>query len=180
LNVKGPALIVLPGSHSKFIMLNEENQITACITSLAGELLSVITKSTILSSAVESSFSKSLNEQMLLKGAQCAQKVGLNRACFSVRILDQFTQCSTNDKANFLEGIIFGTDLLALKNSGAFKVIPEIPVIIGGSEALKRSFEILIRNDSYFKGEIKVVDAEYMKDMAGFGAILAAKERNLI
>lgn len=180
LKIKGPAIVILPGSHSKFINLSEDNKITGCVTTLAGELLSIITKNTIISGPLESRFSNKANEMMILKGAQYARTVGLNRACFMIRILDQFTGYDTDDKGSFLEGIVFGTDLMAVKNSTALKLKPELPVIIGGSKALKRTFEILVRSDDYFKGEIKVVDDDVMKDMAGFGAILVAKERGLI
>jgi 2-dehydro-3-deoxygalactonokinase len=180
LGVKRPALVILPGSHSKFIRVDEQNKITSCVTSLAGELLSVITKNTILSNALEGSFVNQIDAHFILKGAQHARKVGLNRSCFTVRILDQFTSYSTQEKANFLAGIIFGTDLLAIKNSSALQMNSELPVIIGGSRSLKRIFEVLIKSDHYFKGEVKVIDDELMKDIAGFGAVTIARKRGLL
>jgi len=180
LNIKGPAVIVLPGSHSKFVKVDEENRITGCVTTLAGELLSAITKNTILANSLNNSFVENINEEMLVKGAVYSKKVGLNRVCFTVRILDLFTEYVVNDKANFLLGAVLGADLLVIKNSDSLKFSPESSVIIGGSKVLKKAFEILIKNDHYFTGKIEMVDDEFMKDMAGFGAIEAAKARGLI
>lgn len=180
MKIQGPAVVVLPGSHSKFVSLNKSGQITGCITTLAGELLSVITKNTILASALNSSFVESINEELIIAGADYSRNVGLNRTFFTIRILDQFTNYSVNDKANFLLGAVLETDLYAVKNSRAMKVNPEQTVIVGGSRTLKRAFEILVKRDDYFTGKVHVVDDELMEDMAGFGSIVIAKTRGLV
>ncbi len=179
-NLTGSALIVLPGSHTKFIHLNQNAQVTGCITSLAGELLSLITKNTIIGSSLNHSFSQEMKEMMILKGAEYAQRLGLNRSCFLIRVIDQFLDCSIDDKANFLEGIVFGTDLVAVKNSQALNITPEITVVIGGSKPLRSCFETLIKNDSYFKGSIYSLDDSAVMDLAGYGAIRIAQKRGLI
>lgn len=180
LKIEDGAVVILPGSHTKFVSLNRDKQITGCITTLAGELLAVLTNNTILANALDNSFVEKINEEFIIAGADYSRSVGLNRTCFTVRILDQFTAYTVNDKANFLLGAVLETDLTALKNSRALEVDPEQPVIIGGSEVLKRAFEILIKNDSYFTGGVHVVDNELMKDMAGLGSIITAKARGLV
>jgi 2-dehydro-3-deoxygalactonokinase len=180
LKIEGPAVLILPGSHSKFVSLDKECKITGCVTTLAGELLSVITNNTILANALNNSFVEVANEEMIIAGADYSKKVGLNRTLFTTRILDQFTTYSVNDKANFLLGAVLETDLFAIKNSRAMEVSPDQTVIIGGSKILKRAFEILIKNDDYFTGKVCIVDDELMEDMAGLGCIAAAKVRGLI
>lgn len=180
LKIEGPSLIILPGSHSKFISLNKSGQIAGCVTTLAGELLSVITKNTILSNALNSSFVENINEKLIIAGADYSKKVGLNRTLFTTRILDQFTGYSIDDKANFLLGAVLETDLYAVKNSSAIEIDPKQPVIIGGSRILKRAFEVLVKRDSYFTGKVYVVDDELMEDMAGLGSIEVAKARGLV
>jgi 2-dehydro-3-deoxygalactonokinase len=98
-NLQGPATFVFPGSHSKFITMDANYRITACVTTLAGELLNVITGHTILASAVNNSFAQELDEAMLLEGARCCATVGLSRTCFSVRILEQFGGTTTEQRA---------------------------------------------------------------------------------
>lgn len=180
LKIEGPAVVVLPGSHSKFVNINKSGQITGCLTTLAGELLSVITNNTILTSALNNSFVEEINADMIIAGADYSKKVGLNRTLFTTRILDQFTEYSINDKANFLLGAVLETDLYAIKNSHSIKVSQDQTVIIGGSKVLKRAFEILIKRDDYFTAKIYIVDDELMEDMSGFGCIAAAKLRGLI
>lgn len=180
LQMEEATVVILPGSHTKFVSLNRDKQITGCITTLAGELLSALTNNTILANALNNSFAEKINEELIIAGASHSKAVGLNRTCFTVRILDQFTGYSINDKANFLLGAVLENDLFALKNSQALKFDPKQPVIIGGSEALKSAFEILIKNDSYFAGRVHVVDEESMNDMAGLGSIVIAKARGLL
>ncbi|MGI6586224.1 MAG: 2-dehydro-3-deoxygalactonokinase [Lutisporaceae bacterium] len=180
LKIEGPAVVVLPGSHSKFVSINESGQITGCLTTLAGELLSVITNNTILANALNNSFVEEINEEIIIAGADYSKKVGLNRTLFTTRILDQFTTYSVNDKANFLLGAVLETDLFAVKNSRAIRVSPDQKVIIGGGKVSKRAFEILIKRDDYFTGKVYIVDDGLMEDMSGLGCIAAAKVRGLI
>lgn len=180
LKIEGPAVVVLPGSHSKFVSINESGQITGCLTTLAGELLSVITNNTILANALNNSFVEEINEELIIAGADYSKKVGLNRTLFTTRILDQFTTYSVNDKANFLLGAVLETDLFAVKNSRAIRVSPDQKVIIGGGNVSKIAFEILIKRDDYFTGKVYIVDDGLMEDMSGLGCIAAAKVRGLI
>jgi len=179
LNLSGPALLVLPGSHSKFVRVDRNSRISGCLTTLAGELLSVLTTDTILSSSLEKSFAQTLDPEMVLSGAEYVRKNGLTRTCFTVRILDQFTDSSLNGKANFLTGAILANDLSAVMSSSAMGDCRKLPVIIGGSNIMAGIFEILLRHDDYFQGDIITVDSDIMKDKAGYGAILAAQSRGL-
>ena len=51
-----PYLLVLPGSHMKFVSVDREGRILGCLTSISGELLSSITLHTVIADAVERSF----------------------------------------------------------------------------------------------------------------------------
>jgi 2-dehydro-3-deoxygalactonokinase len=178
-NLQGPAIFIFPGSHSKFITMDANNRITACVTTLAGELLNVITGNTILASTVGNSFAHELDESMLLEGARCCSDVGLGRACFSVRILEQFGGTTTEQRANFLLGAVLAQDILAMKRSSAIRLRPEIPVVITGKKIMKEAFAALIKGDPFFRGEIVVVDDDLTSDLAGLGAMTVARERGL-
>ncbi len=179
LNLKGPALFALPGSHSKFISVDAGNRITSCITTLAGELLGTITTNTILANALNTSFATEVEPNMFLQGADHALRVGLNRTCFLVRILDQFSHYQTDEKASFLLGAVLATDLLALKNSNTFRVGAETTVVIMGKKILKNGFELLLKHDGFFKGTMIVVDEAAYRECASIGAIAAARSRGL-
>jgi len=180
LAVQEPAGFVLPGSHSKFVVTDAAGRIAGCLTTMAGELLGVITENTILKSALQGSLVSRVDEAMVLRGAACARQVGLSRACFTVRILDQFTGCTPEEKANFLLGAVLATDIAALRGSGAFAVRPEMPVIIAGKRQLREAFHAVLRQDGYFRGTLRPVDDDVLADIAGFGAMTVARERGIV
>lgn len=180
LKLKGPAVLILPGSHSKFVSINDKNQISGCITTIGGEMLSALTNNTILANSLKNSFADEIHEEMILKGAYFSNKAGLNRAGFLVRLLGLFAYYTVNEKANFLMGAVFGEDLIAIKNCDSFKMAPHTPIIIGGRSTFLRAFEILVKNDGFFDGEIQTIDDGLMRDMAGYGAIVAARARGLM
>ena len=51
-----PMLLILPGSHNKYISVDEQSRITGCMTSMSGEILSSLTQNTILAASVNCSF----------------------------------------------------------------------------------------------------------------------------
>jgi 2-dehydro-3-deoxygalactonokinase len=174
------ALIVLPGSHSKFVHLDERQRITGCVTTLAGELLQIITSNTILANSLDSSFAVSIHAEMLLAGARHAAEVGLGRACFMVRTLDLFSIYERNARANFLLGAILGADLLTLKNSDAIRMNPSTQIVVAGKSVLRDAFQTLLDADDFFSGAITAVGDEQQQHLAGFGAITAARRRGLL
>ncbi|MBB3117146.1 2-dehydro-3-deoxygalactonokinase [Pseudoduganella violacea] len=180
LSLRGPAMLIMPGSHSKFVCIDENNQITGCVTTLSGELLHIITHNTILADSLDRDFATEINPEMLLAGAELAKRIGLGRACFNVRTLDQFTIYQRNDRANFLLGAVLGADLLTLKNSNAIRMRPGIDVIIAGKPILKQALALLVQNDDYFSGDVTVVPDDLQPQLAGLGAIAVARARKLV
>jgi 2-dehydro-3-deoxygalactonokinase len=180
LKLQGPAVFVLPGSHSKFITLDVHNRVTACLTTLAGELLDIITGHTILAGAVNKSFAQEFDEAMLLEGARCSTRVGLGRTCFSVRILELFGATTPNQRANFLLGAVLAQDLTALKNSSALQWNPDTGLVLTGRKIMKQAFKSLIGHDSFFQGKVLEIDDDLTADLAAIGAIAVARERGLI
>jgi 2-dehydro-3-deoxygalactonokinase len=179
LQLRGPALLVLPGSHSKFIAIDASNRITGCVTTIAGEMLSAITQQTILSAALDSGFATEIDPEMLLAGAATARRVGLARACFNVRILNQFQICERNARANFLLGAILALDLLALRNTRALDIACDTPIIIAGQAILREAMRLLFGADSHFTGPVTVISDSQQADLAGCGAIEIAAARKL-
>jgi len=180
LGLSGPAVIVLPGSHSKFVSIDGAGRITGCVTTLAGELLHVISHNTILAGSLDSEFATEVDPDMLLAGARSARQIGLGRACFSVRILDQFTVYDRNARANFLLGAVLGSDLLTLKNSSAIRMNPGTPFVISGKPLLREALGLLVQGDDFFSGAVTVASDEQQTALAGFGAIAVARARGLL
>lgn len=179
LSQTGSVLLILPGSHTKFIRVDQHGRISGCVTTMAGELLSVLTTDTILASSLGKSFTETIHREMILRGSECSRQQGLTRACFAVRLLDLFSDSSLDERANFLTGVIVATDLLAVKSGSTLGDCSELTVIIGGSNALAGVFEVLVSEDDYFRGDIIMVDGKAMMDTSGSGAIMAARARGL-
>jgi len=180
LNLDGRALLIMPGSHTKLVSVDEQRRICGCATTIAGELLQAITQHTLITQTLEGGFAETLAPQMVLAGAAAAQRTGLARACFSVRTLGLFTASERNDRANFLLGAVLSGDLLALKNSSAIQMRPDTPIVITGKPLLRDALSLLIQENGFFYGKRIVVSDEQQADMAGFGAITIAHERGLL
>ncbi|WP_434670411.1 2-dehydro-3-deoxygalactonokinase [Klebsiella sp. B345] len=178
LKIAGPALIILPGSHSKFVKIDADNRIEGCVTTIGGELLDVITRHTILASSLNLQFAQEIDAPALLQGANQCLQTGLSRTCFSIRVLDMFSELTLNQKANVLLGAVLQDDLQAVKNSKAFTVTPDTHVVVCGKDTLKFAFTTLIDNDPWFNGKITVAPANRSLSSAGLFAM--AHRRQII
>lgn len=139
--VQKSTLLVLPGSHNKFVSVNAEGSITGCLTTISGELLSAITRNTILAKSVDQKFAseETYDAEMVLRGARTAAKTGLGRTCFSGRILGMFAIDDPMQIANFLLGAVFQGDVEAFKNSEALDVEEDAEIIIAGKNPLRQA-----------------------------------------
>jgi len=120
--MKGPVVLILPGSHTKFVYVNESNEIQGCTTTMAGEMLMELTRSSIISDSLNSAYAEKIEKKWLEAGADSAKKTGLTRTAFSVRILDLFTETTVNQKANYLLGAVVATDIKALFGSSVYEI----------------------------------------------------------
>lgn len=113
-------LFVLPGSHTKFIAVDREGRLTGCLTSLAGELLSMLTTQSILADAVKHSFvsEEAYTRGTMLAGFRTARKTSFSRAAFSTRIMNLFVDRDAQACANFLLGAVLESDVAAVKEAG--------------------------------------------------------------
>ena len=180
LDLTGPAMLIMPGSHTKLVSIDAQGRIASCATTLAGELLQVITQGTLISQSLGADFAHTLLPGMVLAGAHAAQTTGLARACFSVRTLALFTEVQREERANFLLGAVLCGDVLALKNSSAIQMRPDTPIVITGKRMLRQALDLLIGENGFFYGPRSVVNDEQQADLAGFGALAIAHARGLI
>lgn len=144
-----PYLLVLPGSHMKFVSVDARGRITGCLTSISGELLASITTDTILADAVQRQFADParFDSQALLAGWRTAAQTGLGRACFSGRILSQFAHQPPQAIAYYLLGAVLQSDVAAIRGSRALHVSPETEVVVAGKDPLRRAIAELLQAD---------------------------------
>ncbi len=176
LEISGPTVLVLPGSHTKMIKINAHKQIVGSLTSMTGELLDLLTKQSILADSLDEKFATEIDPEMIILGAKTAKQNGLGRTAFSVRLLDMYTNKSRNQRANYLLGAVLETDLQALKATTAFK-FEDDPFIILGKPGLRDALRLLIETDEELTGDVIVDQVEHL---SGSGAIQIAKARKLV
>ncbi|GAA5176961.1 hypothetical protein GCM10025771_13190 [Niveibacterium umoris] len=180
LGIREAAVVVLPGSHSKFVHLDAAQRVVGCVTTLAGELLHVLTHNTILAGSLDSAFAERIDAEMLRAGARAARDIGLGRAGFVVRILDQFSVYGRNARANYLLGAVLAADLMTLKNSSAIRMSPGTQFVITGKPLLREALALLVSGDDFFSGTVTVTSDAQQSDLAGWGALQVARKRGLV
>ena len=147
-----PMVLVLPGSHTKFVAVDAQRRITGCLTSIAGELLSCITTNTIIADAVAHSFvgEDDYDREALLLGYDEAAKVGLARTCFSARIMNQFVTKNTATVANFVLGATLQGDIQAIKHSDAVRADSKSTIVVSGKHPLRTALVDILKHDNSF------------------------------
>ena len=147
-------VFVLPGSHTKFVFVNERQEITACLTSLTGELLEVLTKNTILADAVGRTFisEEEYCREAVLKGYQTAKRQGFGRAAFLARIYQMFGDNEKKDHswvASYLLGTVLYNDVAALRSMQ--KEVEGAEGVVAGKEVLLNGLMDVLREDGLFE-----------------------------
>ena len=147
-NIEKDTLYVLPGSHSKLIYTDEKGRISKFSTELTGELISAVSKETILKDCI--SFEAEADEEYLLKGYDYAVKEGVNAAFFKTRILKNLFNCNENQTFGFFLGAALSCEIENIIKSSANKVI------IGGKKELKLPMAHILKNNC--KKEVVCLD----------------------
>lgn len=157
-----PYLLVLPGSHTKFVSVDREGRITGCLTTITGELLSVITNDTLIADAVGHQFAdeEHYDKEMVLTGYRTAASTGIGRACFSARILNLFAEPDKQKIANYVLGAVLQNDIDAVRNSSALTVDRETTVVVSGKNPLRRALMDLFQEDGFFADAAEYVPAD--------------------
>ena len=173
-----PYLLVLPGSHMKFVAVDAAGRITGCLTSISGELLSAITNGTIIADAVGRSFVRpdAYDREMVLLGYDTAKTCGVGRACFAARILNQFGEKDTQKLANYILGAALQSDVTGIKNSAALRVDGGAAVIVAGKDPLRQAIADILRHEGF--GGLDVA-GQGDCPLAARGAYLLARARGL-
>lgn len=174
---KSGVLLVLPGSHTKFVTVDCCGNITGCLTSLAGEKLAVLTEYSIVADAVQRQFvNESWQKEYLLAGFASAQKTSCARAGFLTRIANQFITKNQNCCASFLLGAVLQNDISAIKTSSALAINREMQVLVAGKEPLQSAITTLLQEDGFFHHVVSF-DAARCPSLAGYGALLIANAK---
>ncbi len=169
-------LLVLPGSHTKFVSVDAQGRLTGCLTSVAGEMLSLLTRHSIVADAVKRSFVTEPDPEFLVRGFRASQRTSLARAGFLTRIVRLFVTDDPQKTASFLLGAVLENDIAAVRGSEALSVSPDTQVRIAGKESLAQALKTLLLEDGFFS-DVEITALKDGRPMAGAGALLVASEQ---
>ncbi|WOV88092.1 2-dehydro-3-deoxygalactonokinase [Sporosarcina oncorhynchi] len=144
MDLVGKGILVLPGSHTKFVIVDENQALSSCLSTLGGETLLAMQKETILSDSLSDSLIREVDKKFLLKGYEAAKVHGLTRSFYHIRLLQLFTDLNENERANYFVGSVIYDDIQSLRSS--LKEMKDIKwIVVGGTNPLKSAFAYLLK-----------------------------------
>lgn len=169
--VTPPLLFIHIGSHTKAITVAGDGRITGGASTLGGEVFDAVGSHTILASAIRGAGDK-VSRKMLIKGAESTEFLGLTRALFLVRLLEQGRRWSPEELRSYLLGAVIRSDLQG--------ILPDEiqPVVLSGPDAALPAWAILL--DHYAQPSVKLNSrGRETAFLAGIQQILSLREDSL-
>lgn len=169
-------ILVLPGSHNKYVYIDKEGTILGSQTTLSGELLDAIIHNTIVSDSVAGKFLElsDYNLEMIQYGCRMYKEEGIGRALFLTRIFSQFAKKSPSELQNYVLGVAIASDITTVKNSHYFEKNAKVRIIIYGKNSFCYAFYDLLSKEKLFD-EI-LLDRNTEKAAAAVGAYEVAEK----
>lgn len=135
--IDGDAVYILPGSHSKIIKTDKDGKISDFSTLLTGEMLSALSKNTILKGSFDPE-SAAVNSEYLKKGFLFCREHGINKSLFKVRVLKNNFSATGDEAYSFFFGVVLCGEIEEI-----LKFSPK-KIIIGGNCRIKRAMTLLL------------------------------------
>ncbi|MBE6644490.1 MAG: hypothetical protein E7612_03815 [Ruminococcaceae bacterium] len=157
----GECVYVLPGSHSKHIIVDSEGRISDFGTFLSGELIAALANHTILKDSVSLDI-ESFDEEYLLTGYDYAKKYGISATLFKTRIANRLFGLNPIQCYSFFMGAVLENEISAVTKYGKKKIM------IGGKASLREPMRFIIEN----RTELEV--GTYSDDETKFATALGA------
>ncbi len=132
-HLAGGGLLLSLGSHWKAVHVDAAGRIAHSVSTLGGEMLLATRSHTILASSVPRGWPPALPADWVEAGVRRGRSDGLPRALYCVRLLDQRTPSSPEDRLAFLIGAMIAANEDALLPE---KGLPSSRVALVGAPAL--------------------------------------------
>lgn len=136
------ALIVLPGTHSKWVSL-EGGAITGFNTFMTGEFYALLAQHSILAKSLPPAdgVAPPLDTAAFLQGIDHAtNSQSLLNTAFSVRVKSLFNQLQPAQAGSFLSGLVIGEELVSMQ------LEPGSQVVVVGSKALTERYSLALQH----------------------------------
>lgn len=174
---QGKAVFVLPGSHNKYVMIDEQQRMQGCLTTLCGELLHSLTFDTILADTLDRSFAAAFLEQPFRKGVSDHDRLGLLHGAFMTRILGMFCHYTAQEAQNYLLGLLLADDLQALRGSRIFAGLAEAVFVVAGKPVMQQAYAALLQAKGW---PVVLASEAEQQALSGRGVLYLAQRRGLI
>ena len=137
---KGSGLFVLPGTHSKWVRVND-GRIVWIRTFMTGELFSVLVEHSILGKLIQAGGTP--DEGAFERGVNHAHRdpFGLSSLLFSARTLPLFNQLSATSIADYLSGLLIGHEIYTAERALNAMRLHYDGVTLVGEMALVRNYQ---------------------------------------
>jgi len=143
--VKVPTTLMFLTSHTKLIDVDEKYRITRSFTTMSGQIFDALRFHSFLASSLPQQNPSGIDQEALLRGVELGLKVGILRAGLMVRFMHILMQTSPDERFSFLEGMIIGSDIQAIRNG--YPLMRKRVVILGDrfrSEAYRVAFQTFL------------------------------------
>ncbi len=144
---RGEGVYLLPGSHSKVIIADDEQRIVEFNTMLTGEMIAALSQNTILKNSIDLKDSE-LDNNFILKGYEFCKQNGVNSSLFKVRILDKIFTRSKSEVYSFFIGVVLCDEIEQILKKNPKRIV------IGGQSKIKRATAAILKEVSLAKVEI--------------------------
>ena len=155
-------LVFSLGSHWKAIHVDASGRVLSSVSTVGGEMLFAVRSHTILASSVPRGWPPSLPASWVTAGLQRGRDDGLPRALYCVRLLDQRTPSSPEDRLAFLVGATIAAHEKILLPPMA---LDSRRVVLVGAPALVEAWTSVLRDRA-----LDPVDVEQKEREAAFRA----------
>ena len=172
-NRQGQHLICLPGTHTKWVFVNN-GQIIMFKTAMTGELYDILVNHSILIQDKNALF----NQEAFDQGARFtlqSEAGSFVHGLFSVRSKQLFSQISVQQSTSYLSGLLIGSDVRAAINANEWNVDTLDKIALIGSPHLSKSFARVLELEGYKTEICKVTKTT----LAGFSSVYRAANASL-
>jgi 2-dehydro-3-deoxygalactonokinase len=173
--IASDTIVLLPGSHAKFVEVQAGGTITCSHTTLSGEMLDLLIHQSVLASGLKQGWPASLDAEAVLAGARLSRKESLGRAAFSTRALELFSPANEAARFSFLVGAVLVQDLTSCMASALW--VPGRPLIVCGRPAVQAAYAAIARD---VLGIALIETPSALEELAGHGALAIARRRGLL
>lgn len=180
-----PGVVVILSSHTKFIPLSENAEILGSLTTMSGQLYSVIKNNTFLSKSLEADPNEKMPDdyfdtKIVDWACDWDTRIGLNRASMFLRFLDVLLDTKWYERTLFLETLIAAEDMRSVRQLQ--EMFPEkyTQYLLVGDYRRCKLYAYLLQK--MFNGlKISVIsDSDRIDQLTINGAINIAKRASLL